>query len=371
MIKFNIPYHSKNQQESFNQLIQNKQYANGGFFSDKLTEFFKEKYNFKKTYLTTSCTAAIQLCSMAINFSNDDEVIIPSFTFPSTPTPFLIQGCKVVLADCNVDYPTIGLAEIEKLTTPKTKAIMVVHYGGYHNEIDKIANYCKKHNIILIEDAAQAINAYHNNQPLGSFGDFSVFSFHETKNINCGEGGMLVVNNEEYLPKLESLYQYGTNRSDFLQGKVDNYEWVSLGLSFALSELNCSFLYPQLLEIDKVTSHRKLLWNEYYSMLKNIVTLPPIKVENGNAHTFYILLKNEYVKNNLQAYLNNQGIQVVSHYYPLHLSKFGSSLTQNKTLVNTEKFGNCILRLPLHNDLKIDEVTFISKTILAFFETNQ
>lgn len=370
MIKFNIPYHSKKQAESFTQLIENRKYANGGFFNKKLKELFKEKYNFKNTYLTTSCTSAIQLCSMAINFSYGDEIIIPSFTFPSTPTPFLMQGCKVIFADCNPDYPTIGLAEIEKLTTPKTKAIMVVHYGGYHNEIDKIASHCKKHNIILIEDAAQAINSYHNNQPLGSFGDFSVFSFHETKNINCGEGGMLVVNNGEYLPKLVTLYQYGTNRSDFLQGKVDSYEWVSLGLSFGLSEINCAFLHPQLIEIDEITNHRKLLWNEYYSKLKDIVNLTPFEIKNGNAHTFYISLESENVKNNLQTHLYNKGIQAVGHYHPLHLSKFGLSIIQNKTLINSEKFGNCLLRLPLHNDLKVDDIAFISKTIIAFFETN-
>jgi dTDP-4-amino-4,6-dideoxygalactose transaminase len=370
MLKFNIPYHSKNQYKYFNQLIENKHYANGGLFSSKIKVFFKEKYNFQNTYLTTSCTSAIQLCAMAIDFNEDDEIIIPSYTFPSTPTPFLMQSCKIVFADCNPDYPNVGLAEIEKLTTPKTKAVMIVHYGGYHNEIDKIADYCKKHNIVLIEDAAQSINTFHNNKPLGSFGDFGVFSFHETKNINCGEGGLLVVNNEKYLPQLETLSQFGTNRTDFLEGKVDNYEWVSLGLSFGLSEINCAFLYPQLLEIEEVTQHRKQLWNEYYSSLKNSINLPPFEVKNGNAHTFCIYLDNENIKTDLQAHLSNKGIQSVSHYYPLHLSKYGASITKNKSLPNSESFGNCLLRLPLHNDLKIEEVKLIAKTIIDFFETH-
>lgn len=370
MIKFNIPYSSSNQQKIINQLIESKQYASGGFFNTKVNSFFKEQYNFNNTYLTTSCTSGIQLCSMALNLKKDDEIIIPSYTFPSTPTPFLMYGCKVVFADCNPDYPIIGLAEIKRLITPKTKAVMVVHYGGYHNEIDKIADYCKQRNIILIEDAAQAINAYHNNKPLGSFGDFGVFSFHETKNINCGEGGMLVVNNEKYLPQLETLYQFGTNRSDFLKGKVNSYEWVSLGLSFGLSEINCSFLLPQLFELEEVTKYRKQLWNEYYLRLKNVVGIPPQEVENGNAHTFFILLNNETKKNKLQEYLNGKGIQAVSHYYPLHQSKFGASLSQNKTLPNTEVFGKRLLRLPLHNDLTIDEIKLISKSIIDFFENH-
>lgn len=371
MIKFNIPYHSKNQLKSFSQLIENKQYANGGAFNLKLIDLFKEKYNFKNTYLTTSCTSAIQLCAMSIDFNKGDEIIIPSYTFPSTPTPFLMQGCEIVFADCNSDYPNVGLTEIEKLRTPKTKAVMIVHYGGYHNEIDKIADYCKKHNIILIEDAAQAINSYHNNQPLGSFGDFGVFSFHETKNINCGEGGMLVVNNKKYLPQLETLSQFGTNRSDFLAGKVTNYEWVSLGLSFGLSELNCSFLYTQLLEIEDVTDHRKLLWETYYEELKNHIQIVSKEIYDGNAHTFFINLINEGQKNALQEYLNNKGIKAVSHYYPLHLSKFGAKLTQHRDLPNSENFDQCLLRLPLHHYLKVEDIKFITQTIKEFFETNQ
>ena len=370
MIKFNIPYQSKNQTESFNELLNNAKLAHGGTYNSQIKAFFKKQYNFNNVYLTTSCTSAIQLCAMSINFKEDDEVIIPSYTFPSTPTPFLMQGCKIVFADSNPSYPNIGLDEIKKRTTNKTKAVMVVHYGGYHNEIEDIAKHCKEHNIILIEDAAQAINSYYNNKPLGSFGDFSVFSFHETKNINCGEGGMLVVNNNSYLSKIETIYQYGTNRSDFLNGKVTSYEWVSLGLSFGLSEINCAFLYPQLLEVEAITQHRKLLWNQYYTSLKNIVTLPPKEANNGNAHTFCIYLDNEKIKTNLQDYLSTNHIQTVSHYYPLHLSKFGTTIPKNNDLPNSKKFGNCLLRLPLHNSLKTDDVKHICKTIQSFFETH-
>ena len=370
MIKFNVPYHSKNQQESFKQLIENKQYANGGSFNVKLKDLFKEKYKFNNTYLTTSCTSAIQLCAMAIDLKQGDEIIIPSFTFPSTPTPFLMQGCKIVFADCNPNYPNIGLDEIKKLTTTKTKAVIIVHYGGFHNEIDKIADYCKENNIILIEDAAQAINSYHKDKPLGSFGDFSVFSFHETKNINCGEGGMLVVNNIHFLPQLETLYQYGTNRSDFIKGKVKNYEWVSLGLSFGLSEINSSFLFAQLQEIEKVTAHRKLLWDTYYKDLKEFAKIAPHEAANGNAHTFYITLANETTKIALQKHLTHKNIQAVSHYFPLHLSKFGSSLSQNKNLANSEIYGKCLLRLPLHHYLKVDDIKTITQAIKDFFETH-
>lgn len=374
MIKFNVPYTSRNQAEHFNELIKNKRYAGDGDFNKKVKDILFEKYNFQNTFLTTSCTSSILLCAMAIRFDKDDEIIIPSYTFASTPSPFLMQGAKIVFADSGNHYPNITLESIKKVVTKNTKAVMVVHYGGFNDEIEAIQEYCKTNNLILIEDAAQAINSYFNGKPLGSFGDFSVFSFHETKNINCGEGGLLVVNNNQYLDIVDQIYECGTNKSDFKKGIVSKYEWASIGLSFTLSEINCSFLYPQLLEIDKVTEKRKGIWNNYYNELKSLeskrlISLPNINLQNSNAHTFYIVLNNRAAVNKLSEFMSENGIQCTTHYQPLHSSKFGAKNISSKTkMTNADNFGAHLFRLPLHYNLTNTELEKITSLIHLFFE---
>ena len=374
MIKFNIPYTSSGQTDAFNELVYNKKYAGGGLFNDKIKQILKEKYGFSDVYLTTSCTAAIQLCSMAIEINEGDEIIIPSYTFSSTPTPFLISGFKIVFADCSEKYPNVSLQNIRDKITKNTKAVMIVHYGGYNNEITQIQKFCSDNNILLIEDAAQAIHSFHYDKPLGSFGDFSVFSFHETKNINCGEGGMLVVNNKKYIDKIEKIYQCGTNRTDFLDGKIKNYEWVARGLSFMLSEINCSFLYTQLTDIELVTENRKTLWETYYRELSvlvksNAIVIPEIEKELFNFHTFFICLNNKQTLQNLISFMKENNVQCATHYYPLHESIYAKEHFYNKqSLVNTEYYGDCLLRLPLHFYLNEKDVINISTLIKSFFE---
>lgn len=374
MIKFNVPYTSKKQARYFDELIENKRYAGDGNFNQKVKDLLFNKYQFKNTFLTTSCTSSILMCAMAIDFSDGDEIIIPSYTFPSTPSPFIMHGAKIVFADCGNKYPNITLESIKNVVTKNTKAIMVVHYGGFNDEIEAIQAYCKANNIILIEDAAQAINSYCKNKSLGSFGDFSVFSFHETKNINCGEGGLLVVNNEKYLAKIDEIYECGTNKSAFKKGVVERYEWVSIGLSFTLSEINCAFLYSQLLDVDLVIEKRKEVWSFYYNNLKeledkNLFTLPTIDIHSSNAHTFYIVLNNTVEVNELSEFMHENDVQCSTHYQPLHSSKFGAKNISSKTeMTNANNFGACLLRLPLHYNLTNIELEKITSLIHLFFE---
>ena len=374
MIKFNVPYTSKNQVQHFNELIKNKRYAGDGDFNKKVKSILFEKYNFQNTFLTTSCTSSILLCAMAIKFEKGDEIIIPSYTFASTPSPFIMQGAKIIFADSGNLHPNITLESIKNVVTKNTKAVMVVHYGGFNNEIESIQEYCKTNNLILIEDAAQAINAFFNNKPLGSFGDFSVFSFHETKNINCGEGGLLVVNNKQYLDVVDQIYECGTNKSDFKKGLVEKYEWASIGLSFTLSEINCSFLHSQLLEVDKVTEKRKEIWNYYYNELeslknKGLICLPNIDLQNSNAHTFYICLNDNYSLEQLSELLLKNKIYSTTHYQPLHSSIYGKQhIYSGIKMTNADKFGNCLLRLPLHYNLSNTDIKNVTSIIHQFFE---
>jgi dTDP-4-amino-4,6-dideoxygalactose transaminase len=374
VIKFNIPYRSATQIDVVKQVIESNKLAGGGEFSSKVRALLKDNYNFEHTYLTTSCTAAIQLCAMAVEFKPNDEIVIPSYTFASTPSPFLISGAKIVFADCDTEYPNLSIENIKAVVTKNTKAVMVVHYGGFHEEMEQIQAFCKNKNIILIEDAAQSIHSFNRDTPLGSYGDFSVFSFHETKNINCGEGGLLVVNNEKYLSVIDKMYECGTNRTDFFNGKVKNYEWVSLGLSFTLSELNAGFLYSQLCEIDQITEHRKNLWNTYYDELHKMTDffrVPKQEVGDSNCHTFFILLNNSEDLQQMQLYMRHNDVHCYSHYYPLHESVYAKEIgLTNIELKNTSKFGNSLLRLPLHNQLSQTDAKKVSNLIKEYFENN-
>lgn len=374
MIKFNIPYVSGKELAYIEKTITSKSFAGGKTYTKLCQEFFEEEYNFNKCYLTSSCTSAIEMAALILDLKPNDEIIIPSFTFASCPNPFLISGAKVVLADCEKNYPNISSNHVKSLITKNTKALMVMHYGGFGCDMDEIRLLCNKHNLYLIEDAAQSIHSYYNNNALGSYGDLSVFSFHETKNIHCGEGGMLVVNNKSLTNKAEIVRQYGTNRVDFLNGKVSHYESVGLGLSFFQSELNAAFLFAQLQEIENVTNKRKELWELYHSNLNIISSNETFKlcdesvIKNSNAHNFFIILSENINIDNFLAYLNKKEVQAVKHFYPLHLSKLHqNNSSEHNDFPNTNQLNKKLVRLPLHTYLTPKDINYITQIIIEYF----
>ncbi|GAB4250826.1 MAG: dTDP-4-amino-4,6-dideoxygalactose transaminase [Vicingaceae bacterium] len=358
-IPFNIPFLTGEESLYLADCINHNQFSGSGKYHTLLQNEFKTKYSFNHTFLTSSCTAAIELIALSIDLNPNDEIIFSSYTFPSTPTPFLQKGCKIVFADCHSNIPCLTLESIKACITKKTKAVMLTHYGGMALDLDEIVAICKAHHILLIEDAAQCIDAYYKGKPLGTFGDFGVFSFHQTKNIQCGEGGLLVVNNEHFIDNIIQTYENGTNRNAFLNNEVNYYEWVRLGLSFYMNEISAAFLYPQVKVIKSVTKKRKELWNTFHHSLKEnkAIELPKISLidPDFNAHVFYIICKDEAHRIAIKQQLTLNKIAAHNHFFPLHLSKFGKKLC-NYSLPNTEKFGNCLLRLPLYYDLKIDDV---------------
>lgn len=373
MIAFNVPYLSGRETSVMHEVLKNKHFSGDGKYTKLCEDFLQTNYDFKKCYLTPSCTAAIEMAALLLDLNANDEIIVPSYTFASCPNPFLIGSAKVVLADCESNYPNISVAHIEKLITSNTKAIMVMHYGGVGCDMIAIKALCKKHNIFLIEDAAQCIGSYYDNLPLGSYGDISVLSFHETKNITSGEGGALIVNNESLINKAEVIRQYGTNRTLFLNGETNHYEWTGLGLALFQSEMNAAFLYSQLNDIEEVNSYRKTLWNKYYELLKtlsvqNTFNLPDIDEEaNFNAHTFFICMNDANKALALIQYLNKNNIKAVKHFYPLHLSSTFPNFRSDESYPNATKFSNGLIRLPLHHYLTFNDIELVVARIKEFF----
>lgn len=373
MIPFNVPFASGSELESIATAIADQKLSANGHFTKQCQQFFKDHYGFEHSFLTTSCTAAIQMISIALDLQEGDEIILPSYTFSSTPNPFLIAGATVRFADSEPQHPNVSLASIQSLINDKTKAVMVVHYGGTACDIGAIRELCDQHSLLLIEDAAQCIDGFHKGKPLGSFGDFAVFSFHETKNIHCGEGGLLVINNSHYLDRCHTIWNYGTNKKAFLSGEVDSYEWTGIGLSFGLSEINAAYLYAQLQEVKHVTQHRKTLWDLYYKTLTPLAQAGKIRLPQGvsqesSYHTFYLctLSRKQYLA--LQKQLLTNFVLAVQHYYPLHESKFAKQHQMSGDLAAAHYFGQQLLRLPLYHSLKEEDVLKICRLIFDFFE---
>lgn len=344
-------------------------------YIDKCKNVVGEKYNFEDVIFTTSCTHALEMMSMILNIGNGDEVIIPSYTFVSTANAFVKFGATIKCIDSLSNNPMINLDDIENAITDKTKAIVVVHYAGQSCDMDRLTDICNKHNIYLLEDAAQAINSYYKNKPLGSFGTLSAFSFHYTKNITSGEGGMLVINNRELVSKANIVCDKGTNRYDFLNNKISKYEWVDKGSSYPMSELNAAYLYGQLKNIDEIILHRKQLWHVYKNNL-TIITDKKIgilcnKNENNdnisNYHIFYIIFNETKKLKLLQKFLKDNKIQTFTHYVSLHESKYYKTNFETISLPNSEKITTNLLRLPLHNNLKTEDCEFICKCINNFY----
>lgn len=373
MIRFNKPYMFGQELEYVNEAVIDGRLAGNGRFTKACHEFFQTRYGFKKVLMTTSCTDALEMSAILLRIQPGDEVIIPSYTFVSTANAFALRGAKIVFADSSKDHPNVSIDSIKECISDHTKAIVVVHYGGVACEMDQLLELCNEHEISLVEDAAQAIEASYKGRPLGSFGDCATFSFHETKNVVSGEGGLLVINNEELLKRAEIIWEKGTNRTAFFRGEVDKYSWVDLGSSFLPSELISAYLYGQLENVETIQTGRVRIWETYYSALQDLAisgmfTLPKIpSYATNNAHVFYIVCRNVEERNELLSHLKDKGIGAVFHYLSLHKSEFFKEKHDERELINADRFSDCLFRLPLHLHLTDADVAYIVDCIKDFY----
>ncbi len=346
--------------------------SGNGVFTQKCQQYFEHRYGFKKCLLTTSCTDALEMAALLLEIQEGDEVIMPSFTFVSTANAFILRGAKIVFADSRQDHPGMDEDSIANLLTDKTKAIVVVHYAGVATDMDKIIAIANRFGIKIVEDAAQSIDGFYKGKPLGSLGHLSAFSFHETKNIQCGEGGMLVINDPKLFKRSEIIWEKGTNRAAFHRGEISKYEWIDLGSSFLPSELSAAFLFAQLERLDSIQGKRKEIWNHYYTLLKSSEKQHGFKLANipdfadNNAHMFYLLFDHPDGRRKALEKLNSAGILAVSHYLPLHLSEFYlNSKGTSSNLKYSEHYAECLLRLPLFFELSFEEVEEIVRILLS------
>ena len=374
-IPFNKPYLSGKETTYIEQAAKNGKLSGDGSFTKKCQTFFENKYGFKKVFLTTSCTDALEMSAILLNIQQGDEVIMPSYTFVSTANAFILRGAKIVFADSRVDHPCIDENEIEKLITQKTKAIVVVHYAGIACNMDKIMTIAATHNLFVIEDAAQAIDSYYNGKPLGSIGHLSAFSFHETKNIISGEGGMLVINDKQFIQRAEIIREKGTNRNKFFRGEVDKYNWVDIGSSYLPSEITAAFLLAQTEQLETIQQKRLQLWNAYYNTFQSIekygVSLPAIPdYASNNAHAFYLVCKDIVQRDALIAHLKAKEILAVFHYLSLHKSPYFENKHDGRLLQYADKFSDCLVRLPMYYELPEETITnIIAPLVISFFAT--
>lgn len=373
MIPFNKPALVGNEIRYIADAIASGKISGDGKYTKKCNEFFESNHNFKKVLLTTSCTDALEMSAILIDIKPGDEVIAPSYTFVSTVNAFVLRGANIVFADSSSDNPNIDVEQIESLITCKTKAIVIVHYAGVACDMDKVNTIAKKYNLYVIEDAAQAIDSFYKGKRLGSIGDFGTFSFHETKNIISGEGGLLTINNEKFIERAEIIREKGTNRSSFFRGEVDKYGWVDIGSSFLPSDINAAYLYGQLENIDLIQERRKQLWNEYYIHLESLhnggaFQLPSIPdYATNNAHMFYIVCRNLNERSKLISYLKEKGVSAVFHYISLHKSPYFTNLYKGPVLKNCERYSDCLVRLPLFFELELSHVELICNHIKDFY----
>lgn len=373
MIPFNKPYLTGQETHYIEDAVKTGKISGNGKYTKMCQDYFEQQYGFKKCLLTTSCTDALEMCAILADIQPGDEVIIPSYTFVSTAIAFIRQGAKVVFADSYYDNPNIDVGKIESLITPKTKAIVPVHYAGVACDMDAIMSLANKYNLLVIEDAAQAIDSFHVNKDgkkraLGSIGHLSAFSFHETKNIIAGEGGMLVVNDERFVHRAEVIWEKGTNRAEFFRGEVNKYGWVDTGSSFLPSEVIAAFLWAQIENIKDIQNKRNEIWNTYYNELSKLkipsISLPVIpNYATNNAHMFYLVLQNIDQRTTLINHLKTKDIHPVFHYLSLHSSEFYKNKHDGRTLTNSDKFSDCLVRLPFYYELDIVEVKQILNSI--------
>jgi dTDP-4-amino-4,6-dideoxygalactose transaminase len=373
MIPFNKPFLTGKETHYIYKAVESGKISGNGIYTKKCQSFFEEKFGFKKTLMTTSCTDALEMAAILTDIQPGDEVILPSYTFVSTANAFVLRGAKLIFADSYKDQPNMDPDSVEKLITEKTKVIVPVHYAGVACDMDRIMEIADKHNIFVVEDAAQAIDSYYKGKALGTIGHLSAFSFHETKNIISGEGGLLGINDERFIERAEIIWEKGTNRSAFFRGEVNKYGWVDVGSSFLPSEVISAFLYAQLENLNQIQQQRIALWNKYWEGLKEIKSdgfhLPLIpEYATNNAHMFYLVCKDAQTRKDLLTHLKSKNIGAVFHYLSLHKSEFYHKNHDGRELVHSDHYTECLVRLPFFYYLSFSEVDYIIETIKEFFE---
>ena len=370
MIPFNKPYLTGNETKYITDAVASGKISGNGKYTQMCQQFFEKEYSFGKCLFTTSCTDALEMAAILINIQPGDEVLMPSFTFVSTANAFVLRGAKIIFVDSYQNNPNMDAQQLEALITTKTKAIVPVHYAGVACDMDTIMDLANKYKLYVIEDAAQAIDSYYTGKDgvkraLGSIGHLAAFSFHETKNIISGEGGMLAINDMQFAERAEIIWEKGTNRSAFFRGEVDKYGWVDVGSSFLPSEIIAAFLWAQIENLTTIQEKRILIWNKYYAGLKEIEQQGKLKLPlipdyaTNNAHMFYLVFESLEKRNECISRLKSNNIHAVFHYLSLHKSPFYKTKHEGKDLVWSNHFSDALVRLPFYFELKEEEVDYI------------
>ena len=371
-IDFNRPFLTGKEAHYMYQAVYTGKLSGNGVFTKKCQQFFEEKYGFLKAIMTTSGTDALEMAAILCDVKPGDEVIVPSYTFVSSALAFVRQGARIIFADSCANNPNIDADKIETLITEKTKVIVPVHYAGVACDMDKIMEIANRHNLFVVEDAAQAIDSYYKGKPLGGIGHFGCFSFHETKNVTAGgEGGLLVINDDRFIRRAEIIWEKGTNRAEFFRGMVNKYGWVDTGSSFLPSEINAAFLYAQLESLDGIQTKRKKIWGRYHDGLKNIAekglfSLPDIPdYATNNAHMFYLVCRSLEERTKLIANLKEHNMGAVFHYLSLHLSDYYRNHHEGDIpdLPNCDRFADCLVRLPMYYELELEQADEVCEII--------
>lgn len=376
MIPFNKPFLSGNELSYIADSVESGKISGNGPYTKKCHAFFEEYFGFSRVLLTSSCTDALEMSAILLDIQEGDEVILPSYTFVSTANAFILRGAKLIFLDSREDHPGMDESSIESLITPKTKAIVVVHYAGVACDMDQILDIANRYGIKVVEDAAQAVDSYYvkgeKKRPLGSLGHLAAFSFHETKNIISGEGGMLAVNDPAFSHRAEVIWEKGTNRSSFFRGEVDKYGWVDIGSSFLPSDITAAFLFAQLESLPSIQKRRLEIWYTYEEQLKswanNLNVRFPVIPEfaTNNAHMFYLVFSSFDLRQAFIQYLKKAGIMAVFHYQSLHRSRFYQNQHDGRLLPNSDYYTDNLVRLPFFTGMQPQEQSHIIETILKF-----
>ena len=376
MIHFNVPPFVGTEFKYMREAVENHKICGDGPFTKKCDQWMEKRFNAKKVFLTTSGSAALDMAALMCGIKPGDEVILPSYTFSSTANSFVLAGAVLVFVDIRPDTMNIDETKIETAITNRTKAICIVHYAGVACEMDTIMAIAKKHNLLVVEDAAQAVMSTYKGKYCGTIGDFGCYSFHETKNYTMGEGGLICLNNEKYVHRGEMIREKGTNRSQYFRGEIDKYSWVDIGSSYLPSEMNAAYLFPQLEIADEINNRRLELWQLYYDALTVLadqekIELPYIPDEcSHNAHMFYIKTRSLKERTRLIAYLAEYDIKAVFHYVPLHTSKagmkFGEFVGEDRY---TTKESERLVRLPMFYALKNEEAEYVADVVKKFYKS--